>query len=88
MNETGAKYLFTDSRDAQGIGHVFFTATGQDPNLYLKNEQPSNPYIDQPPAEPTAKGRGTTIFRIWLGQDLPGLNLVYSDVYTRIYKIA
>jgi hypothetical protein len=33
------------------------------------------------------KGRQTTLFRIWLGNDLPGLTLVYSDVYTRIYKI-
>jgi hypothetical protein len=29
-----------------------------------------------------------TIFKIWQGNDLPGLKLVYSDIYTRIYKIA
>jgi uncharacterized membrane protein YidH (DUF202 family) len=88
MNETGARYLFTDSRDAQGIAYAFFRAAGQDPDLYLKNVQPSNPYMDPLPAQPTAKGRQTTIFKIWQGNDLPGLKLVYSDTYTRIYKIA
>ena len=43
---------------------------------------------EQGPPEPTAKGRQTTVFRIWLGNDLPGPKFVYSDVYTRIYKIA
>jgi len=88
MNDTGAKYLFTDSRDAQGIAYAFFKAAGQDPDLYLKNVWPSNPYADPLPAEPTAKGRQTTLYKIWLGNDLPGLKLVYSDTNTRIYKIA
>ena len=88
MKDTGAKYLLTNSRDALGISYVFFTAAGLDPNDYFKYEEQKNPYIQPPSPEPTAKGRQTTLYKIWLGSDLPGLTLVYSDLNTRIYKIA
>jgi hypothetical protein len=88
MNGTGAKYLLTSSRDSLDIAYVFYKASGLDVDTYLKNEQEKNPYMTPLPAEPTAKGRQTTLFSIWLDQGLPGLKLVYSDQYTRIYKIA
>ena len=88
MNQTGARYLFTDSRDATGIGYAFFQAAGLNTQDYLQNSDPHNPYMVPTPSEPTALGRQTTLYKIWLGSDLPGLVLVYSDLNTRIYKIA
>jgi hypothetical protein len=87
MKDTGAKYLLTNSRDAKDISYVFFTAAGIDPDDYFKYEAQKNPYIEPPSPEPTALGRQTTLYKIWLGSDLPGLTLVYSDLNTRIYKL-
>ena len=45
LNDTGAKYLLTSSRDVLEIAYVFFRGAGLDPNDYIKNEPQANPYI-------------------------------------------
>ena len=57
MNDTGAKYLLTSSRDASDIAYVFYKTSGLNPDDYLKTEQPANPYMQPLSAEPTALGR-------------------------------
>jgi hypothetical protein len=88
MNEFGAKYLITYQSDSTIKTRVFLRSAGLNQSDYLVYDYNINPYSAPSSPEPTALGRQTMVFRIWLGQDVPGLNLVYSDVYTRIYKIA
>ena len=88
MNQTGAKYLITYQSDSMGKTYAMLQSAGLNQTDYLVYNYNANPYTEPLSPEPTAKGRQTTVFKIWLGNDLPGLKLVYSDVYTRIYKIA
>ena len=81
MNETGAKYLFTSERDLYGIAYAIFQGAGLDSKEYLNYDEIHN-Y-----ESPNAKGNQTTLVKMWQGQDLPGLKLVYSDLETRIYKM-
>jgi len=88
MKGAGARYLVTNQRDIQGITYAFYKAAGKDPNEYIKPyETPGNPYSVPTNPQPTDKGRTSTIFRLWLGSDVEGLNLVYSDLNTRIYEV-
>ena len=82
MEQYGSEYLVTYRRDTTGISYAFFQAAGLDILDYIV---PSN---GGPFDKPTEKGRQTVIYRIWAGEDVPGMELVYSDLDTRIYKIS
>lgn len=79
MKEYNASYLVTAYRDSAGIGTAFFRAANLEPSDYVR---PTN---GVPRLEPTEAGRRTLIYRIWRGEDIPGLELTYSDIHTRVY---
>lgn len=82
MNETGAKYLFSSQRDLYNIAYAIFQGAGLDSDDYLNYDAFHN-Y-----KSPNDKGNQTTLVKIWEGEDLPGLELVFSNLYTRVYKVA
>ncbi len=82
MADLGAEYLLTNRRDTTDISYAFFQAAGLDTGDFLKWSE-GGAF-----SNPTALGRQTTIYRIWAGEPLPGLELGYSDIDMRILKIA
>ena len=79
MKEYNASYLITAYRDAAGIAAAFFQAADLEPSDYVRRTN------GVPRLEPTDAGRLTLIYRIWAGENIPGLELTYSDIHTRIY---
>ncbi len=82
MEDLGAEYLLTNKRDTTDISYAFFQAAGLDVADYLDAREGGAL------SEPTPLGRQTLIYRIWAGEPVPGLVLEYSDIDTRILRVA
>ena len=83
MEKYDSKYLITAQRDSWGITYALFQAAGLDSNEFI---EPSGEGIPTPMV-PTEKGKETLIYRIWAGEKIEGLDLVYSDINVRVYEL-
>ncbi|UCE36440.1 MAG: hypothetical protein JSW00_13075 [Thermoplasmata archaeon] len=82
MKQYNSKYLITSHRDSSGITYAFFQAADLEISDYMEVSKGMSF------REFTEKGRETLIYRVWAGEDIPGLELVYSDINSRIYTIS
>ncbi|UCG68404.1 MAG: hypothetical protein JSV09_11395, partial [Thermoplasmata archaeon] len=82
MKQYNSKYLITSNRDSSGITYAFFQAADLKIGDYMEVTK------EMSFREFTEKGRQTLIYRIWAGENIQGLELVYSDIGTRIYAIS
>jgi hypothetical protein len=81
MEQYNATYIFTTARDRVDILYAFFMGTDLDLDEYFD-------YSDQNYIwNPKPKGKLTTIYKMWSGADIDGLELVYVDIDTKIYKL-
>ncbi len=83
MQRYGSEFLITTQRDSWGITYALFHAAGLDSDEYLEPPTGGIPT----PTTPTEKGRETLIYRIWAGDEIEGLELMYSDINVRVYGV-
>jgi hypothetical protein len=76
MEKYGANYLLTDIRDQHGILYAIVLGAGKD----------TDDYLDWRDDSLTELGQSTVIHRIWKGEDIPGLEVVYSDLEVKVLK--
>lgn len=81
MKQYNTTYIFSAARDRGDILYAFFVGAEVDMGEYFETTDENYMW------KPTTKGRATTIYRMWSGDDIEGLELVYSDINTRIYEI-
>ncbi|MFW3145656.1 MAG: hypothetical protein ACMUIE_02455 [Thermoplasmatota archaeon] len=80
MEIYGARYVFTTQSDGSGILYALLQSAGLDTGDYIRYD-PSGFYKGQ-----TELGKRTVVNRMWRGEEIDGLNLVYSDLDARIYE--
>jgi len=81
MEKYNATYIFTTEKDRTNILYSFFMALELDMGDFFDFSDHNFLW------NPTEKGRQTIIYRVWSNENIEGLELTYSDINTRIYKI-
>jgi len=76
MEKYGASYLLTNIRDQHGVLYALVLGAGKD----------IDDYRDWRDDSLTELGQKTVIHRIWKGEDIPGLEVVYSDLEVKVLK--
>ncbi|MDG6224621.1 MAG: hypothetical protein QCI82_03810 [Candidatus Thermoplasmatota archaeon] len=76
MGQNNATYLLTTARQQYSILYALILGAGKDPSEYINWE--TNTLTDL--------GKSTVIHRIWKGEGIPGLELVYSDLEVKVLK--
>jgi len=82
MKEYSAGYVFITQRDGRGIFYAILQAAGK--NVLEYSNWGSEGFYQGP----TELGRQTIVNRMLRGEKFEGLDLVYSDIDVRIYKIS
>ncbi|MGA1866143.1 MAG: hypothetical protein ACMUFK_01605 [Thermoplasmatota archaeon] len=81
MEDLGARYIFTTQRDGS-IMYAMLQSAGLDTDDYNIYD-PWGFYKG-----PTELGRRTIVNKMWRGEDIEGLELVYADLEVRIYQLS
>jgi uncharacterized membrane protein len=76
MDQYGADFFLTEIRDQYSIMYAFILAAGLETGDYIEWQQ----------ASLTDLGKNTVIHRIWSGEEIPGLEVVYSDLEVKVLK--
>jgi len=77
MENYDADFLLTNSRDQYGILYALVLGSGENLDDYFEYDQGE---------KLTELGKNTVVHRIWKGDGIPGLELVYSDFQVMILK--
>jgi len=81
MQKYNATYFITNSRDRCSILYAFFVALDMDMGDYFDFSDENFLW------NPTEKGKQMLMYRLWNDEEISGLEMVYSDIDTRIFRI-